>query len=247
MLIVGAATLIFFRLLPIFVVAPVGAFRRVPVMVRVIVTIMLSLILTAGVLANETAKEQYVVNFGNVLSEFLVGMSLAFSFHAATAAVQTMGQVIDMQIGFAAGALFDPSTEQMVSPTGEVFSLALVMVFVALDIHHDLLHAFSHMLSLLPPGAEVSWSENWFKILASHFVLGLIIVSPVILVLWLADLMLALVSRSLPQAQIYFVGLPAKIGIGLITLSWFVKNGLEPFNRLYIESLQSWNLMFEVA
>ena len=238
--------LLAFRLIPIFLVAPVASFRRVPMTIRIIFVIFLAVIFNVGNPQNQAIQLNDA--FGLMcLSEFIIGASLAFSFHAANAAVQTMGQLIDLQIGFAAGAVFDPSTEQMVSPTGELFTLILMVVLISANVHHDILLGLSKLFEVLPPGAKVNWNADWLKILGIHFVLGFIVVSPVLLALWFTDLTLAFISRSLPQAPIYFVGLPVKVGIGLIMLAWFAGHAFNPFLRILTKSLESWNLMFEVS
>lgn len=237
--------LISFRLAPIFLIAPISSFRRVPLMVRIIFIFILSL------LFNATLPQTMILENGPSLwamcfTEFLIGSSLAFSFHAASGAVQTMGQLVDIQMGFAAAAMFDPSTEQMISPTGEILTLTLLVSLITLNIHHDVILGLAKLFEILPPGSAIHWNSQWLKILGVHFVIGFIIVSPIILTLWFTDLTLAFISRSLPQAPIYFVGLPVKIGVGILMLGWFSRNALEPFLRLLTESLESWNLMFDV-
>lgn len=238
--------LISFRLLPLFVVAPISSFRRVPMLVRIILTIALASAFATGSSSHSIEIAWSSLSGAMLLSEFLIGASLAFSFHAAHAAMQTMGSLIDLQVGFAAGAVFDPSTEQMTSPVGEIMTMLLMILLIVLNVHHDLLVGFSSLLNVLPPGASVLWSAQWLTILASHFTLGFIIVSPIVLALWLVDATLSFISRSLPQAQIYFVGLPVKVGLGILLLSWFASHAAEPMHRILMHSIDSWNIMFRV-
>ena len=114
-------------------------------------------------------------------------------------------------------------------------------------MHHDLLHGFVSLLNILPLGSNIFINDAWLGILAGHFALGFIILSPVIISLWLIDLVLALISRSLPQAQIYFVGLPVKIGLGFFLLAWLMNNFIEPLHRLMLFALESWGLIFRVS
>ncbi len=240
-----STTLVFFRIAPLFLVAPISSFRRVPIYIRTILVVMLSIIFSSTL--NVEGSYTNIASSGVLFfQEFLIGCSLAFSFHAASGAIQTMGQLVDLQVGFAAGTVFDPNTEQMMSPTGELLTLALMVMLVVLNVHHDILLALGKLFSVLPPGSGVEWSSQWLKILGVHFMLGFIVVSPVILSLWFVDLTMAFISRSLPQAPIYFVGLPVKVFVGIIMLAWFVNQAMEPFYRVLIQALESWNLMFEV-
>lgn len=240
-----AALLIFFRLSPLFLVAPIIGFARVPVLFRLILTVSFSLIL-AGTLSAYPAADNSMQLITQLISEALIGISLAFSIHAAIAGLTYAGQLIDMQIGFAAAAIFDPTTNQNTSPTGEVFTIAALAVFVIFAFDHKLLQAMSLLLEALPPGSAFQFSESWVGILGRHLVIGFLLASPVIISLWLTDVFIAYLSRSLPQTPMYFVALPIKVMIGIISLAWLISEALEPMLRLYHASLLSWDKMFIV-
>lgn len=230
------------RLLPLLVVAPISSFRRVPLLVRMVLTLSLALVMASGL--HQPSPVEFKLAF--LATEFFIGMALAFSFHVISAAAQTMGNVLDMQIGFAAGALFDPNTEQSASPTAELMAMLVAVSLVLLNFHHEILLAFAHLTNILPPGSVIIWSEGWIKILGINFVLAFVVFSPVILAVWFVDVAIAFVSRSLPQAQIYFVGLPLKIFIGILALAWFANQSLIPLNKLLSQALLSWNFLFGV-
>jgi len=242
---IATASLLFFRLLPIFVVAPVASFRRAPVLARVMLCVLLSLIL-AGNLPAASAGLAQQVSLVFFVQEFFAGMLLAFGLHAAVAVMQAFGQLIDFQVGFAAGAVFDPSSEQMASLTGELLTVALLVVFLVLNVHHDLLIGLNEFNKILPPGQTFGWNADGIFVFGGIFTLGFIIASPVIITLWLFDLGVAFVSRSLPQAQMYFVALPMKVGVGILALAWLSANLIHPFHRLLSRALSSWNAMFSV-
>lgn len=232
------------RLLPILVVAPIAPLRRVPMLARVILSIALAVILSGTVSSSKIELLNGSLSL-LIVSEFVIGASLAFSLHAAHGAIHTVGHLIDMQIGFAAASMFDPSTNQMATPAAQVLTIGMLVTFIQFNVHHDLLIGFSKIVRVVPPGSIPNWSQDWIKVLGSLYVLAFIIVSPVILYLWLIDLTMAFISRALPQAPIYFVGLPFKVGAGLLLLSWFFTQALEPLLRLLSNSLFSWNMMFK--
>lgn len=233
------------RLLPLLVVAPVASFRRAPLLVRIILSVALAIVLSSS-LNPITPAPQGGELILLMLSEFAIGASLAFGFHAASAALHTMGQLVDMQIGFAAASLFDPNTESIATPTAELLTIGLLVTLIQFNVHHDLLIGFSKLLNIIPPGTVPNWSEDWLKIIGTLYVLGLVIVSPIIMSLWFTDLVLAFISRALPQTPMYFVGLPVKVAVGILMLAWFFTQALEPFLRIWSNSLLSWNMMFKV-
>lgn len=228
-----------------FVVAPPPPFRRAPVLVRVFLTICLSMVLCSAINAQSVASNSIPLA-GLITLEFLIGISLAFSYHTAYAAIHSAGKLIDMQVGFAAAAIFDPNTENSSGPTPQILTLALLFIFFTANIHHELLIGLSKLIKVFPPGIAFDWNSSWIKILGAHFTTGFIIASPVIIILWLVDITLAFISRSLPKTPVYFIGLPAKIAIGMITLSWFLQNASIPIYRIFSDSLNSWDMMFRI-
>ena len=229
--------LIAFRLMPLLLVTPLGLFRRAPVLARLFLLVALSLVI-AGATTPATVSS---FNWSMLISEFLIGVSLAFSFLAAQAAVQTMGRALDQQIGFAAANVLDPTSEQMESLTGQVMLLALMMTFVTFDVHHAMLRGVAIMVDAHPPGTQMLWSENIFRILGVQFFAGFALAAPVMLIMWLVDIALAFVSRSLPQANIYFVGLPLKVAIGTLALAWLILQGTPALLTMLESALNAWS------
>ncbi len=238
------AAFISFRFLPLFVVAPIASFQRVPLVVRIVLSIALAIILS-GLIENAYLFQPEII-IAIFFTEFLIGMSLAFGFHAASAAVHTMGQLVDLQMGFSAASVFDPSSEEVASPTGELLSIMLIVVLFSANVHHDVLIGFARLIEVLPPGAPLQWQSNWLTILGLLYTTGFIILSPVLFTLWFIDFTMAFISRSLPQVPVYFIGLPVKVAIGILLLSWFFGQATGPLFRLLQEALVSWGLMFRV-
>ena len=234
---VALSILIFFRFLPILVVAPVLFWGKAPVLVRVVVAVALSVCLSGGASGLSNYGEVRQLTFMMLISEFLVGVSVAFALHSAVAALQVMGQLIDFQIGFAAAAVFDPSTERTVSLSGEVFTIALFLTILMTDLHYEVLLSIKELILVVPLGTSLFGSDFWVGILGKQFVLAFIFASPVVVSIWLFDLALSFMARSMPQVQIYFVALPVKTAVGLIALAWLSKGSISQLNSLIQFSL----------
>jgi flagellar biosynthesis protein FliR len=108
----------------------------------------------------------------------------------------------------------------MTGLVAEVLVWTLGILFVTLNLHHDLLRVFSLLLVVVPPGSVslMNFSGPVMGILTQQFLLAFMIVMPVILGLWLIDTAFALLSRSMPQANVYFLSLPIKLGVGVFIL-----------------------------
>jgi len=238
-----ALAYVFIRLSPLTLVAPVVFFSRIPSLVRVIFTFIFAALIVTGLDTNTLLAMPQGILVNVLLCEFFLGLVLALSFHAANAALNMASQLIDIQIGISAGASFDPINFQTNSPIGILMTLIAVSVFFSTDLHYQFLYGFGEIFRVLPPGVEFSLGVSFFSSIGKLFALGLILVSPVIIVMWLVDVALALISRSLPQAQIYFVALPLKLIIGFLVLGLTISFSQVYFFELLTSALRTWNFL----
>lgn len=230
----------FVRLTPIFVVMPIFAFARIPMLPRIILSFALALIIATA--AGHTAALSLTIT--SIISEFLLGMLIALSFHVAYAALDTIGKLIDLQMGFSAVGVFDPSSSNITGLISEFLVLIFAVLFFILDLHHVLLRGLIALLTVYPIG-QVSFEQLsvtlLFKLMSQQFLMAFMILAPVIVVLWLSDLVFAVMSRSMPQANIYFMSLPFKIAIGIFVLMLSL-----PLIVQYIPSLYDAPLNFKL-
>lgn len=235
-----SAMLLAFRMLPLFVVAPITVFKRAPVLLRVVLTVALALVL-ATPLVPDTDATALTLTWSMLVMEFLLGTAMAFGFHAAIGAINALGHVIDQQMGLAAAAVFDPSTDQSSSLVAETLTLAALVGFLALDGHHAVLRGFSLLATSIPPGAAVLPDERFLYVLGTQFGLAFALVAPVMVGMWLTDFGLAMISRAAPQANIYFVAAPVKLAVGLLVLAWLSATMLPALARMYDRALSAWS------
>lgn len=184
------------------------------------VRVLLALVLAAVLASTPNLTEAPLLTMSSVLGELLLGGLMALGFHAAHAGLDMAGKLIDTQIGLNAAGVFDPGTSNMTGLVAELLVWTLGILFVTLNLHHDLLRVFSLMLAAIPPGSVslLNFPDSVMTILTQQFLLAFMIVVPVILGLWLIDAAFALLSRSMPQANVYFLWLPIKLGVGFFIL-----------------------------
>lgn len=219
---------------------PIFPFAFIPSLVRLVLTVVLAAIL--GATLDELLLKQLSgeIKIAVLASEFFLGILLSLGFHAASASLHMMGQLIEVQTGLAAAATFDPATAQENSTTGTLFSLMLVAVFFQSGMQYDFLAAFGELFRVAPPGGVYGIDGDFFHRIAEIFVTGFIVASPVIIVLWLVDVCLSIVSRSMPQAQIYFVALPLKILLSFMLLGLTLGASNNTLYALLKDALHSW-------
>jgi len=228
------------RIAPITLVAPLFFLTYIPLLVRTIFTIIITLIIGFSLTENQIENVSGSIQSRILINEFLTGMILAFGFHAVNAALHMVSQLIDIQIGISAGATFDPVNYQSNSPTGILVSLLAVAIFFSTNLHYEFLYGLSEIFRAVPIGTEISITENYFNSISKLFAICFILAGPTIIVLFLTDVTLALISRSMPQAQIYFVALPLKILIGFLILALTLKLSHQYFDKVLVGAMSTW-------
>jgi flagellar biosynthesis protein FliR len=229
------------RLAPITLIAPLFFFTHIPLLVRTVFTLMLTLIIGFGL------DDEYVklmgsnLNFLTLIGEFLIGMVLALGFHAVNAAIHMMSQLIDVQIGISAGATFDPQNHQTSSPTSTLLSMVAVAIFFSTNLHYDFFLGLSQVFRLIPVGTGIALTTDYILALGKIFVIAFVLAGPVIITLFLTDVALALISRSMPQAQVYFVALPLKLMVGFVMLALVLKLSQPYFYEILSSGFVSWD------
>ncbi|OEZ52856.1 flagellar biosynthetic protein FliR [Duganella sp. HH105] len=188
------------------------------VTVRVLLTLALSSLLVSGLHAALPAP---ALEIGpvllNALAEVVTGVTLAFGIFAAFGAFSVAGKILDVQSGFGLGNVYDPVTRAGAPLFATMLNLVAVAVFFGMDAHHALLRGIAFSLRQVAPGSgfHALDPEAAIRQFGLMFSLGVALIIPVMLCLLLAETGLAVVSRVLPQMNVFVVGVPVKIVVGL--------------------------------
>ena len=155
-------------------------------------------------------------------AELLLGLVLGLVIRFVFAAIQTGGQLIGFQMGFAMVNVVDPDSGASEAVTAHFLYMVSLLTFLAINGHLYLLSGLMQSFDLLPPGTILispRLVSQVFTLSGQIFVLAIQIGAPVIAAILLVDLALALISRASPQMNVLIIGFPIKISIGFLFLS----------------------------
>jgi flagellar biosynthesis protein FliR len=203
-----------------------GPMSRIPKFVRfsVVNTLVLSLFLINSdtLLASMPINDDPIIY--RLFKEFIFGCSFAFIVAIPGVVMLFFGRAIDMQIGLGAAGIFNPSSKTQDSLTGVAFHLGFLAVFFAAGWHLDTLTIIFETTKLIPLGSvdEINTMSmvNYFS---KAFVLGVVLFFPVLASLFIVDIAAGVISKGMPQMNVYFVALPLKILVGIIVISLTLK------------------------
>lgn len=156
-----------------------------------------------------------------ILQELLVGLSLGYVAYLLMVAVQISGEILATQMGLAVANTLDPTFGGSSPVVGQLYGNFAMVTFFGLNLHHWLLKAVVHTYSLFPlagkytPAMAGILTERLVVLTAEGFALGLLIAMPLLTILLLLELALGFMAKLVPQMNIFVVGLPLKVIVGL--------------------------------
>lgn len=214
--------LIFLRVGSVMILLPVLGHNLVPNPVKAGMIALLTILLYPVVASKVPAipvEPLIFILFG--LQEILIAGILAMLGQLIFSAVQFSGQIMSYQMGMAIANVFDPATSAQGAVVAQLASVLAMLMWLAVGAHHTFILALFESFTLLPIGAP--WSFSGWEVLndatAQMFVLALRLVAPVLLLLFFVYVALGLVSRAVPQIQVFFVSFPLTVGLGLLTFA----------------------------
>lgn len=214
--------LVLARVAGLFILAPVFSARAVPAQARAAVALALALALTPIAQEGQTVPSDLADAGLLIVKEALVGIAFAFAVGAVVAAIQFGAGLVDTLIGFSYAAIIDPFSSIQGGVLGQLYSLFVAVVVVVTGGLEMMVAGLAGTYEVIPLAASPSFAslaQLAVDGFARVFVLGLEVTAPVIIALVVVDAALALVARAAPQLNVFAVGLPAKILVGVAVIA----------------------------
>jgi flagellar biosynthesis protein FliR len=218
---VASSLLLSLRIAPVFVFAPPFTLTRVPRLflwlfgLGIAITLVSAFPQTARV--TDLRMSALVVA---AVRELLLGLTPVLALHVMFGALFMVGRAIDIQSGFGLALIIDPTTRTQMPLVGTMFAYLAGAMFFALNGHHDLLRFFAASLDFMPVGAAREGSE--LPILTTYifttFLVAFGLGAASVLALFLADLSIAMLSRTVPQMNALLLGIQVKALLVILTL-----------------------------
>ena len=218
---------VFVRVSIIVFMLPLFGARGLPALWKVGMSVVMAMVLLPVV----PAPPSYPVTLADVLlgvlSEALVGLVLGLAVRILFASVQVAGQFMAFQMGFAMARAMDPQTGIPSTVLTQFLYLFTILIFFAIDGHHIFVHALANSFYVVPPNSislNPAVSGLLIKVSGHMFMTGLKIAAPIMVALFLSNMCLGIVARTVPQVNILMIGFPINISLGMIFFSLIIMN-----------------------
>jgi len=171
-----------------------------------------------------------------ILQETIVGLFIGIFANMIFTAFLWAGQMFDLQIGFSVASEFDPSTGGVSSLTGNFLSLLFTLYFLGENGLDGLVLAIMHSYQTVPVGTLHFPTDTWqflTQMLGLVMTFALEFAAPLLVAMLLSDITFAILSRAVPQMNVFVVGLPAKLFVGLTMFAVVMPSLVYLFGQLF--------------
>lgn len=221
----------------IFIIAPFFGSLNIPMTLRVAAAVTFAVVLFPVVdgLGAVAAPPSVLAFTASVLAELFIGWLIGFVAYVCFSAIQMAGKVMDMQVGFAVVNVLDPTSGQQIPLIGSFLYNLGIIVFLVTNGHHAIIAALVESFRAVPLlGMQPSLSLPMILVDFTNgiFVTGMKIAMPVTFAILLVNVALGILARTMPQMNIFVVGIPLQLMVGVGVLSMLL-----PFYVMFLDVL----------
>lgn len=230
------------RILGLIAAAPLFGNTSIPVSVKVGLAVLLALVMAPVIPAIPGADPVSWAGLLIVVQESLIGLGMGFAMRIVFAAVEMAGEVSSLTMGLGFATFFDPQTKGRSSAVSQFLALIATMAFLAANVHLVLLQALAESFISMPivatpmsagaPFALASWGERIFSA-------GLQLSLPIVAALLITNVALGILTRAAPQLNLFGIGFPISLGVGMLVISLALPYLGGPILALFNEGIEA--------
>lgn len=234
------------RVGPLIFLMPVIGSTSVPPQIKVLFTLVLSLILVPTVSVTPETFPKSAIDYAVFVgAEIAFGAVLAFLARMVFSACDIAGQMVSISMGMGMAGAMDPQSGTQVSLIGNLWNIISILIFLAINGHHLFFKTLVESFNWVQPGS-IHLSEATFNgiVAATHhmFVLAIQIMAPTAAALFLSHVAMGIIAKTVPQMPVMIVAMPMNIAIGFIfvglSMSYFLPLMIRNFDKMGVELLQ---------
>ena len=210
------------RILALISVAPVFGESSLPQRAKIGLALALTVTIVPALGPVPRIDPVSIAGLAALAQQVLIGTAMGFAMRLVFAAVESAGEIIALQMGLGFATLYDPQNADSVSAPGSLMNALAVLMFLSIDGHLAMLAAVIDSFRTLPIDAGPVPSLSIHMIVAAGanvLAAGSMLALPIVAALMLTNLALGVLSRAAPQLNLFAVGFPVTLAVGLVLLA----------------------------
>jgi len=214
--------LVFARLGSAAMLMPGFGDAYVPQRAKLLLALAMTIVIAPGLSPSLPPLPPNIIDMFLLLGgEIGVGIFLGYLMRLMVSTLEIVGMIISFQIGLSSAMIFNPMISEQGSLIGVMLVTLAVVIIFQTDTHHIMIRALIDSYSLFVPGQLPpmgDFTEMMTKMIARSFRIAMELSGPFLLLITLLYFALGLLSRLLPQLQVFFVALPLQLSLGYLLL-----------------------------
>ncbi|MGZ4959780.1 MAG: flagellar biosynthetic protein FliR [Methylomonas sp.] len=229
----------FFRVSSMFVTMPIFSISSIPARIRVMAGVLITLVILPTLPSMPAIDLFSPQGWMVTIQQLALGMIAGFILQMVFSFVLFAGQNIAYSMGLGFGTLVDPVTGVQVPVVAQLFVIPSNLLFLAADGHLLLIEMLSQSFHTMPVASVGLDGDDLWRVIAwssQIFAGGLLLAMPVMTALLFVNLSFGVASKAAPQLQIFGVGFPITIMLGMVLIWVGLPTMLETFTEMLHES-----------
>ncbi|MCG2582869.1 flagellar biosynthetic protein FliR [Massilia sp. TS11] len=234
------------RMLGLVAAAPLFGNASVPVSVKVSLGLALTLVIAPAVPALPASDPFSWQGLLIVAKEMLIGLGMGFAMRIVFAAVEMAGEVSSLTMGFGFATFFDPQTQGRSGAISQFLALLATMAFLAVNAHLAVLEVLAESFYRLPVSGQPFAAGFGFELArwgGELFRTGVQLSLPLVAALLITNVALGILTRAAPQLNIFGIGFPVTLGVGLVVMHLLLPYLSQPFQNLFARGIEESRLL----
>jgi flagellar biosynthesis protein FliR len=220
--------LIFVRVMSMFGFSPLLSHASIPSAVKIGLSMMIGYMLLTARGAAPFMDVSAQLNLGTlvifVVKEIVIGIAIGYALTMVLAGVQFAGYLIAADMGLAMASLFNPELNEQTTVIGELLNVIALLIFLLIDGHLFLVESLKASFDVIPLASLSGIFSQGFvttiiNMTGAVFVIAVKIAAPVMAAMFLSTIGLGILSRIVPQMQVFVFSMGLKVGVGLLMLA----------------------------
>lgn len=229
------------RILALIASAPILGNPGVPVRVKIGLAFMITVAIVPTLGPMPAIDPNSPAGLLIMAQQIVIGMAMGVTMRIIFVAVEAAGELIGLQMGLGFATFFNPQTKGFTPVIGQILGLLTALTFLALNGHLQVIALLSESFRTLPISGD-TLSPNGFRVLADWgskiFTVGVLLALPPMAALLITNLALGILARAAPQLNIFAIGFPITLAVGMVTLALVLPYYAPVLERMFLDGLQ---------
>lgn len=241
--------LVMLRMIGFLVSAPFFSSKYINVYVKVALAyILANVVVSSGAADKITISNDFYSYMLIGIKEVVIGLIIGFSAMIIYNAIILAGSLIDQQIGFSMAATFDPLSGIQMPISANFYNFMFLATLVVMNFHHKIIQAIIYSYNVLDVGV-LNFDSRFINVsinfISEMFVIAFKLASPIVGMLLIVNVALGILVRTVPQMNIFVIGIPLKIAIGFYIMLLVTPAIIISFSYIFDRMLNSIKMVIE--